>query len=313
MLPRYHVLMLQPLLLSLAAISAPALKAELRLVPAEGEVRAELTLINISATTLVLVEPGDGSESRMRTPLLTWSIEPLDDMARASAKLPESWGRFCGNINALRASEVFELAPGARRALGAWVGAPHPRGPGRWRVALRYQNQPTFEWSGVPLGEHDAATMKRVRASSPVDVTSNALEIELSNDGFALQPMAASIDGGAALADAATAFYRSASSTRDARREQAWRATVRLNTKGSPDRADAIEVRGWQLANFLGEDGRDLVFEAEQAPRDEADWLRQLRRLDERMRRQHGALVELGYRQGPVPHQHPQRTPVLVR
>ena len=39
-----------------------------------------------------------------------------------------------------------------------------------------------------------------------------------------------------------------------------------------------------------------------------------LERLDERMRRAHGArVVAFGYRQGPVPTDHPQRAPVIVR
>lgn len=306
--------MLHALLLSVATISAPALKAELRLLPFEGDAHAELTLTNISSTTLVLVEPGDGSEMGWRTPMLTWSIEPLDEAARASVKQPESWGRFCGNINALRSGEVFTLAPGARRTLTTWLGAPHPRGPGRWRVSLRYQNQPTLEWGGVPLGDHDADTMKRVRASSAADVTSNALEIVVSNDGFPMAPVTASIDDGATLRVVAASFFRTASSTRDTRRPQAWSATVRLDPKASLERLEALEVAGWRLENFLGADGHDLLFEAAEAPPDEARWLVALDRLAAKMSREHGALVvALGYRQGPVPYDHPQRAPVIVR
>ncbi|MCC7074940.1 MAG: hypothetical protein IT383_26755 [Deltaproteobacteria bacterium] len=306
--------MLHALALALATMAAPVLKAELRLTPARGEVGAELTLVNLSSTTLVLVEPGDGSEMGWRTPILTWTIEPLDDAARASATLAESWGRFCGNINALGANEVFELAPGARHTFGPWVSSPHPRGPGRWRVSLRYQNQPTLAWGGVPLGEHDGTAMQRVRASSAVDVTSNAIEIEVSNDGFALPPASLVLERGPPVAELAASFYRRVASTIDARRPSTWSATLRLPATTSLEGPATRELPGWTLENFVGADGHDLVFIAQPSPADERAWLALIARLEERARGLRGArLVELGLRQGPVPYDSPLRTPLIVR
>lgn len=305
--------MVHTLALAIATLAAPVLEAELRLTPGNGRVGAELTLINLSSTPLVLVEPGDGSEIGWRTPILTWIIEPLDDVARASAARTESRGRGCGNINPLRASEVFTLAPGARHAFGPWVSSPHPRGPGRWRVALRYQNQPSLEWGGLPLGEHDAEAMRRVRASSAVDVTSNSLEIVVPNDGFPLPPLSVAVDGRAPLATLAASFFGSAAATRDARRPQTWSVTLRLPPNAALEGPATGEVPGWRLENFLGESGRDLLFVAAPPPTDERQWLELVRRLEERARALGGGIVELGQRQGPVPDAAPARTPVIVR
>jgi hypothetical protein len=128
------------------------------------------TFMNHGENEVILVEPGDGSagnEFSWRTPLCEWSRHTRD-----------TGDRFCGNINALCRDEVFSIAPGKSfQSKGGWFGCPKLSGPGRYRVSLRYENQPTRKWVGLPLGEHDPEAMALVRRSTPVVIISNQVEI----------------------------------------------------------------------------------------------------------------------------------------
>jgi hypothetical protein len=124
-----------------------------------------VTLVNRGNREVLLVEPGDGSDCGWRTPQIEWSRS--------------HWfrGPRCGNINALKLEEVFILKPGESRRLCDWVGVPQLTGPGRYRVAVRYTNDPDQSWSGLPLGEHEGAALQEVRGSAKVSAVSNSVEI----------------------------------------------------------------------------------------------------------------------------------------
>ncbi len=126
----------------------------------------KVILINEGEVPVTLVEAGDGSESGWRTPVIEWQ-----------PSVPVS-GR-CGNVNPLGPDEVFDLNPGERRRLCAWVGLPYLFTAGRHRVSVTYRNDPDLEFSGLVLGAHDPKAMQRVRSSTPVVATSNVLEIEV--------------------------------------------------------------------------------------------------------------------------------------
>jgi hypothetical protein len=136
-----------------------------QVIPSGRPPHLVVTVVNAGSQEVVLVEPGDGSECGWRTPIIEWSIK--------------SWRPYgrCGNINPLRADEVFVLQPGESRQLSAWVGVPPLPGPGRYRVAVRYVNQPDHAWLGVPLGEHDEVALREVQQSSSVVAVSNSVEI----------------------------------------------------------------------------------------------------------------------------------------
>jgi hypothetical protein len=123
-----------------------------------------LTVINRGRQDVVLVEPGDGSEDGWRTPLIEWSSKP--------------WSRIrCGNVNGLKPGEVFTLKPGESRQLNEWIGTPYLPFPGRYRVSVRYTNDPDLKWDGIPLTPHDTATLEKVHRSTKMSAVSNAVEI----------------------------------------------------------------------------------------------------------------------------------------
>ena len=137
-----------------------------RLLIRKGESpRLTVRVVNRGDREVVLVEPGDGSQEGWRTPLVDWSTGDRGSRGR------------CANVNALKPGEVFVLRPGESRVLGQWVGGPALPGPGRYRVVLRYTNDPTREWHGVPLSPHDPATMEEVRRSTAVSAVSNTVEL----------------------------------------------------------------------------------------------------------------------------------------
>jgi hypothetical protein len=138
---------------------------EAQTIKAGESPRFTAILVNEGKNEVLLVEPGDGSDCGWRTPLVAWSLRQSRNGGR------------CGNINALKPEEVFTLAPGASHELKGWIGQPYLPRPGRYRVALRYSNEPQREWSGVPLDEHDPKAWEALRRSTPVTAVSNTAEV----------------------------------------------------------------------------------------------------------------------------------------
>jgi hypothetical protein len=157
-----------------------ALRLELKTSVAEAPAGAfapvEVWIVNDSAEAVSLVEPGDGSRYGWRTPLVQWLYgRPTDELG--PRRLPPR----CGNMNPLDAAGVFVLLPGERRRLGDWLGEPLPTETGAWRVRLRYRNDPEAAWRGEEVVS--AAAIARVRQSTPVDLLSNELELQIVGEG----------------------------------------------------------------------------------------------------------------------------------
>jgi hypothetical protein len=134
------------------------------LVDAGAHAIFHATLRNDDRREVTLVMPGDGSDCGWRTPILRW--KPAPDVQRR-----------CGNINALQTGEVFTLKPGETTSLG-YLYLPFSATAGdKRKVSLEYENDPGLKWSGLPLGKHDEATMRQLRASTPLRVTSNVVEV----------------------------------------------------------------------------------------------------------------------------------------
>jgi hypothetical protein len=127
-----------------------------------------VTRVNQGPEEVALVEPGDGSTDGWRTPRIAWSYAP-----------PFERSYRCGNINALRRGSVFRLKPGERRQVHEYCGhtCPPLRWSGTYQLALRYTNDPDMPWRGMPLGEHDTEEWERLKASTPLTVVSNTVEV----------------------------------------------------------------------------------------------------------------------------------------
>ena len=129
---------------------------------------------NSGPATITLVEPGDGSDTGWRTPIVTWQVELV-----GGEHTPQQAAR-CGNINALRPEEVFDLESGDERILGPWVPDVRVTQTGKYRLRLKYENDPALEWSGIPLGEHDPNAMERIQKSTACVTVSNEVLVEVA-------------------------------------------------------------------------------------------------------------------------------------
>lgn len=134
----------------------------------DGATKYTLTLKNEGSTPRTLVEPGDGSEYGRRTPILAWSAtrdgKPATELERPG----------CGMMNAIEASEIFTLAPGASRSMSTWIHGPS-YAPGRYEVTLRYTNDPR-PIESANVGPEVAALLLK---TSACDVTSAPLALEV--------------------------------------------------------------------------------------------------------------------------------------
>jgi len=146
------------------------LRATLReLPPKDGFARYTLTLTNGGTKPVALVLPGDGSEAGWRTPTLTW-------IATANGKpATRAEGGRCGMMNAIAASEIFTLAPGATREITDWLGFPSFV-PGTYELRLRYRNDPSLQARKTSVAPDVA---QKIAQSGACDVTSNAIKTTL--------------------------------------------------------------------------------------------------------------------------------------
>lgn len=150
-----------------AAKMALELKAEKPAIKLGDMPSFRAELINQGDKEVTIVMPGDGSECGWRTPIVRWS-PPMG-----------TGGGRCGNINALKASEVVTLKAGERVAVSGWLGWPTLNKAGTHKVVLEIENVPGLEWGGLPLGKHDPATMERVRQSTAFKAVSNVVEVKV--------------------------------------------------------------------------------------------------------------------------------------
>jgi hypothetical protein len=135
-----------------------------------------VVVTNIGDHTVTLVQPGDGSENGWRTPVIAWSvIEESSGAKHPVAPMPDAGSRMCGNINALRPKEVFDLARGETKELKDWISLAPFKMRGVYRVVFLYANRLLLEWKAIPLGEHDRTAMGLIRRSTEATLLSNEL------------------------------------------------------------------------------------------------------------------------------------------
>jgi len=138
-------------------------------------VSVEATLRNNDPDSVTLVLPGDGSYFGRRTPLMDWEVLTAD-----GRRVERQGVLLCGNINPLRADEVFTLPPGGEKKFLALVPSYYQyKRSGHYRLKLTYENRPRLSWAGDPLGRHDATAMRRIQKSTRCKLVSNAIQIEV--------------------------------------------------------------------------------------------------------------------------------------
>ena len=134
-----------------------------------------VTIRNVGRQAITLVQPGDGSDSGLRTPTVTWSVRD----AGGNAILQHPGAREDNLINPLEPREVFRLEPSMGHELAPWIPPIVVGGPGKYVVTLHYVNDPNLTWSGTPIRAHDAATMALVAGSTFCDAVSGPMELDV--------------------------------------------------------------------------------------------------------------------------------------
>jgi hypothetical protein len=124
-------------------------------------------VVNNGNKEVTLVQPGDGSQTGHRTPHVRWSNDG-------------QIMRTCGNMAALKASEIFSLRPGERKRLD-WVAPPSFDRPGKYLISFHYRNDRSIGFRGELMGSHEPGAIERLQSSTPVSAYSNAVEILVEN------------------------------------------------------------------------------------------------------------------------------------
>jgi hypothetical protein len=141
-------------------------------------IQLKVTITNRGPTPVTLVQPGDGSESGWRTPIIGWSVLSADD---EKARHPETMPKIgqigrCKNRNPFSLEELLVLKPGETKTID-YEWAALPVGEGKQRVVFFYQNDPAVKWKGVSAD--DPALLARVKDTIPCLLRSNEISIKV--------------------------------------------------------------------------------------------------------------------------------------
>jgi hypothetical protein len=141
--------------------------------------RFTVILTNRGKKRVTLVKPGDGSPSVLRTPLIGWSARRSGDKRKHLTK-PRPWQRRrCGNINPVKNAEILDLAPGKNLKFNTSLYPALVDGAGTYRVVFLYENDPSQQIRGSPLGPHEPGALARIRRSTPCLVVSNEVTVKV--------------------------------------------------------------------------------------------------------------------------------------
>ena len=135
------------------------------------EVRALIE--NRTSRNVTLVSPGDGSESGMRTPVISWRFfQRAKKDGRPVKPFPSA---RCGNMNAIRAEEIFVLKPGESKRINVDLASRAGYPEGKYRATLEYWNEPKRKRTG--LAQEDSKVIKSIEKSTPCKVVSNEIMV----------------------------------------------------------------------------------------------------------------------------------------
>lgn len=134
------------------------------------------TLENTGPGAGWVAQAGDGSDYGWRLPVTGWSVVP--DSAEITH--PSSWpgppraaGR-CGNMAGYQDDDFVLLQAGEQLELKAWMGLPKVPGPGRYRVVMYYEIDPSKKPRNDRLaGHYGEAISKRIQSLETLALRSN--------------------------------------------------------------------------------------------------------------------------------------------
>lgn len=144
------------------------------------ELSLKVLVTNNDTETVVLVNPGDGSEQGWRTPIVQWSvIEAGEKTQHPVEPIPDTRPR-CVNMNRLKSEEIFSLSPGETRELD-WTYLPPYRKNGTYKVAFLYANSPSIEWRGESaINYHNPVALWQAKHSTETNLISNEIIFTVS-------------------------------------------------------------------------------------------------------------------------------------
>ncbi len=147
----------------------------------------EVFLINNGDKLVNLVQPGDGSLSGKRTPMIMWSWRIIDMplymdefypyYQKHPEKFPEKFEYFsgCGTVNGLKRAEILTLRPKEEIKLSEWIGRPQVGHlVGKFGIKFFYENKPDIKCGGDP----EALEIVRTKTAA-VQLESNELIFEV--------------------------------------------------------------------------------------------------------------------------------------
>ena len=143
--------------------------------------RVKVSLNNFTKDTILIVQPGDGSNVGWRTPIIRWSVIDLTEEKPHPDTLPELQRRIarCGNMNGLSRKDIVRLQPIHGIKL-KWVNNPKiPRKTGKYSVRFYYQHKPDSEWIMKDYSEHEGKKIIREKTEEML-LISNELVFEVT-------------------------------------------------------------------------------------------------------------------------------------
>ncbi|MCC6727413.1 MAG: hypothetical protein IT258_23115 [Saprospiraceae bacterium] len=153
----------------------------------------EVYLMNKGDKLVNLVQPGDGSESGWRTPMVKWSTRIVELKSVPQERYADSqthlvsfplWfgaGARCGNVEGLKRDQIISILPRQEVNLKVFWNwrAPELRGmEGKYGVKFFYENKPDIVWKGAGYNDPDALEIVRTKTAA-VQLESNELIFEV--------------------------------------------------------------------------------------------------------------------------------------
>ena len=143
------------------------------------ELSLKVTITNNDTESVVLVNPGDGSEHGWRTPIIQWSVLKEGNLEKHPTEpIPNNEPR-CGNMNSLESDEILRINSGETKDL-SWTYLPSFQESGVYKVVFLYANRPYITWHGESIISHNPIALWQAKHSTEINLVSNELIFTVS-------------------------------------------------------------------------------------------------------------------------------------